>query len=448
MSIEVEQTGLEPAIAPALDWSPQPATELKFAVLHLGARMHYAVPSILQGANMLRAFYTDAVADVGMLNVMGRVIPTAARSKPIRRLFGRHLPDNVPRDAVVSAPGRSLAHAAFSRVPGGKTLATATAPVSWLRKAIVSDDFRGANALYCMDNGDLDVIREARRRGMFIVYEQICSPEIGRTLRTEREIFPDFEQQESAEAVENGIQRDLEAWSLSNVVLAPSAFVRDSMVRLGCDPRRIALVPYGLSEDWFDTPAQPKPGRVLFVGNVGLLKGAHYLAEAQRLLRERGVAAEFRVVGPMRPYVADAPLFQGPEYIGQVPRAQVRTEFAAADVFALPTVSDGFGLVHLEALACGVPVVTTPHCGSVVRQGMEGFIVPIRDPLALADRLQQVISDRDLRDQMSRRARERARQFSWRHYAQNLLSAIGNAGTPSVKRASSAEPAAQPRQHG
>ena len=44
----------------------------------------------------------------------------------------------------------------------------------------------------------------------------------------------------------------------------------------------------------------------------------------------------------------------------------------------LPTLADSFGLVHLEALACGVPVITTPHCGSVVRDGVEGFIVPIR----------------------------------------------------------------------
>ena len=436
MSEELEQPGVESATAAAARWLPQPASELKFAVLYLGARMHYAVPAILQRANMLRAFYTDAVGDVGMLNLVSRVIPTTARSKPVRRLLGRLLPENVPKDAVVSAPGRSLAHAAFSRVPGARTLASATSPAPWLHRTILSEDFRGANALYCVDNGDLDVIREARRRGMLIVYEQICCPEIGRILRTERELFPGLEPQPSAASVEAGIERDREAWRLSDVVLAPSAFVRDSMIRLGHDPQRIALVPYGLSEDWFETPAAPRPGRVLFVGNVGLLKGVHYLAEAQRLLQQRGVTAEFRVVGPAQPYVADAPLFHGPEYVGQVPRSQVRAEFAEADVFVFPSLCESFGLVHLEALACGVPVITTPNCGSVVRHGVDGFIVPIRDPAALADRIEQVISNRTARDQLATRARERARQFSWRQYSQNLMSAIVDADLARLKRAS------------
>jgi glycosyltransferase involved in cell wall biosynthesis len=395
VSTELELPPVGPSGAPTLGSLPAIASELKFAVLSLGARMHYAVPAILQRANMLQAFYTDAVGDVGMLSLMNRMIPVAARPKSMRRLFGRLLPENVSKEVVVSAPGRSLAHAAFSRVPGGRTLASATSPSSWLHRTMVSEDFRGANALYCMDNGDLDVIRAARQRGMFIVYEQTCCPEIGRILRTERDLFPGLEQQASAEFVESGIERDREVWALSDVVLAPSAFVRDSMVRLGHDPDRIALVPYGLSEDWFETPSRPKPGRVLFVGSVCLLKGAHYLAEARRILEQRGVATEFRVVGPTPDYVAASPLFQGPEYVGQVPRSQVRAEFAEADVFVFPTLSESFGLVHLEALACGVPVITTPNCGSVVRHGVDGFIVPVRDPVGLANRIQQVISNRD-----------------------------------------------------
>ena len=297
-----------------------------------------------------------------------------------------------------------------------------------MRRALLDRDFGNANALYCMSNGDLDVVREAKRRGMLVVYEQICSPEIGRTLREEQALFPGLEVSDPAEVVETGIKRDLAVWNLSDVVLAPSDYVLESMIKLGFDRERISVVPYGLSEDWFETQANPRPGRVLFVGSVRLLKGSHYLAEAQRILQSRGLTPEFRVVGPCRPYVFESNLFEGPTYVGQVPRDRIREEFAQGDVFAFPTLSEGFGLAHLEAMACGMPVVTTAHCGSAVRDGVEGFIVPIRDALALADRIEQIVRDRALRDRMSREARQRARDFSWAKYSQAMLDAIVRAG--------------------
>jgi glycosyltransferase involved in cell wall biosynthesis len=119
-----------------------------------------------------------------------------------------------------------------------------------------------------------------------------------------------------------------------------------------------------------------------------------------------------------------SPLFEGPTYIGQVPRVQVREEFAQGDVFAFPTLSEGFGLAHLEAMACGMPVITTPRCGSAVRDGVDGFVVPIRDALAVADRVEQVVRDRALRDRMSHEARKRAREYSWAHYSRAMFEAI------------------------
>jgi len=69
--------------------------------------------------------------------------------------------------------------------------------------------------------------------------------------------------------------------------------------------------------------------------------------------------------------------------------------------------------VTYEAMACGLPVVTTPNAGSVVRDGVEGFIVSIRDPDALAERIDQLRSDADLRREMGYAARTRATQFTW-----------------------------------
>jgi glycosyltransferase involved in cell wall biosynthesis len=102
----------------------------------------------------------------------------------------------------------------------------------------------------------------------------------------------------------------------------------------------------------------------------------------------------------------------------------VRSEFLAADVFVFPTLADSFAMTHLEALACGLPVITTRNCGSVVRDGVDGFVVPIRDPAALAERIQQLLEDRALRHRMSVNARERAREFTWARYGERLIDAI------------------------
>jgi len=87
--------------------------------------------------------------------------------------------------------------------------------------------------------------------------------------------------------------------------------------------------------------------------------------------------------------------------------------YQQADIFVFPSIEEGSALVTDEAMACGLPVVTTPNAGSVVRDGVEGFIVSIRDPDALAERIDQLRSDADLRREMGYAARTRATQFTW-----------------------------------
>lgn len=407
--------------------SERPRRPLKFAVLQLGARMHYAVPALLKRAEMLQHFYTDAVGNLGLTGAVGRLLPRRLCPAPIRRLLGRRIPTEVPAHDVTTAQGLALLDGLRRSLEGQVGPAAEVAP-EWLRHRIRSENFRGANALYCLDPGDIDVIRAAKARGMMVVYEQIIAPQVGRILREERERFPGLEEQDSEELVEAGIRLDKEVWGMADLVLAPSDFVRDGITGLGAPASNVGLVPYGLPEHWFGPlEAEPVPGRVLFVGGVGLRKGNHYLAEACRILAGRGVAAEFRVVGPHDAAEIASPPFRGPTYVGQVPRSQVREEFLRADVFAFPTLAEGFALSHLEAMACGLPVVTTPNCGPAVRDGEDGFVIPPRDARALADRLQTIISDRALRARMSESARERAAGYSWSRYHERLLDAVTEA---------------------
>ena len=131
------------------------------------------------------------------------------------------------------------------------------------------------------------------------------------------------------------------------------------------------------------------------------------------------------LVGPLQVSPeAISQLRQALTVFGEVPRSRIAEEYENADVFVLPSISEGSATVCYEALAMGLPVITTPNAGSVIRDGLDGFIVPIRDPRALADRIATLAGDRDLLDEMSHNARLSAQNYTWDCYGQRLIDAI------------------------
>jgi glycosyltransferase involved in cell wall biosynthesis len=122
--------------------------------------------------------------------------------------------------------------------------------------------------------------------------------------------------------------------------------------------------------------------------------------------------------------VSGKPVCQALSFLGRVPRAAIADEFATADVLVLPTLAEGSASVTYEALAAGVPVITTNAAGSVGRHDVDGLIVPERDPDALAAAIEDIVEDRARRDAMAAAARAHATQYSWRRYRERLLQAI------------------------
>lgn len=420
----------EPPSAPADDGGV--AAEPRVLVLQMGARLHYGVPAVYARANALQGLYTDACASVGVLAIARRVLPPPFRSPGLHRLLGRTLPPEIPREAVHVATLSTLTERFVARAARKSGAIVLTH--ERLRRRILRERFGGANCLCCVDNADLDLMKAAREAGLTVLYRQLILPSVGRILREERQLFPGIEPQIPEDVVERGVARDREVFELADAVICASTRIAEDIASLVGPAARTAVVPYGIRADWLQAPRAPVPGRILFVGSVGLRKGNHYLAEAARLLKSRGVPCDVRVVGPFDPRVIARPEFRGPTYVGQVPRDVVRSEFAQADVLTLPTLADGFGIVHLEALACGVPVVTTANCGSQVRDGEDGFIVPVRDAAALADRLEQIVTDRALRERMSRAASEHARELNLERHGRLLLAATRDAMLRAAQR--------------
>jgi glycosyltransferase involved in cell wall biosynthesis len=347
----------------------------------------------------------------------------------LQRLLARRLPAVIPRDRVRSwiypslqqewfnrahASRRKLARFSFEKRAGGH----------WLARRAIRDNFGGANALYVHPCVSTEAVREAKRRGMFVVLEAISHPFNMRVQKAEYDRLG-LRPTEGMDCMEENIAFFREEAALADLVLAASEYVKGGLLELGIAPERIAVVPYGLDAGFFVEKPKPVPGRILFVGTIDAHKGMAYYAMAARELKATGFSGEFRTIGPLSaPDVPSNPVFEGLNYVGQVPRSEVKREFASADVFVFPTLTDGFGMVLLEALFAGLPIVSTPNCGDVVRDGFNGRVVPSRDAAALAAAIREIVGNRELRERMSRNATARKAEFTLEAYQQRLIGAV------------------------
>jgi glycosyltransferase involved in cell wall biosynthesis len=219
-------------------------------------------------------------------------------------------------------------------------------------------------------------------------------------------------------------EREPMEWEAANLILCGSEFVREGIRASGGPAERCCVVPYGIRPP-LQVAAKDfrhKPLRVLTVGAVGLRKGAPYVLAAARSLKGK---AEFRMAGPFNiTRYAQKLISSQVSLLGVVPRSEIQQQFAWADVFLLPSICEGSATVCYEALAHSLPVITTPNAGSVVRDGVDGFIVPIRDAAEIVDRIERFVDDRDLLAAMSMNALRRAGEYTLEAYGDRLLRAL------------------------
>ena len=204
-------------------------------------------------------------------------------------------------------------------------------------------------------------------------------------------------------------------------VLVPSEYVRTTLVERGTQAERIAVLPYGVDIERFrPQPREPRRTfRMLFVGNIGQRKGIKYLLEALRRLKlpHAELLLVGRIVGSGAALAPYADLFR---HVPHVPYHEVHRLYADADLFVYPSLHEGSAFATYEALASGLPVIATPNTGSVVRDGTDGYLVPVRDVDALMAKIELLYRDATLRAAMGTRARRRAEEFTWRAYRERL----------------------------
>ena len=241
---------------------------------------------------------------------------------------------------------------------------------------------------------------------------------------------------------ERGAVRNL-LWSMSRLeqinvrraprVLTTSDYCRQAIVRhYGADPAKIALVPEGIDLARWQAAAHnsERAGRtVLCVARQYPRKHVDDLLRAFVTVRRRIPDARLAIVGDgpeharLRRLAIELGLGNVARFLGSLPDDQLLAWYARSDLFCLPSVQEGFGIVFLEAMAAGLPIVATSAAAipEVVPHGLAGTLVPPASPLALAEALCELLERPALRRSYAAYGRDYVRAFGWERVAERFI---------------------------
>jgi glycosyltransferase involved in cell wall biosynthesis len=279
---------------------------------------------------------------------------------------------------------------------------------------------KAPDALIGISGSSLETGRELQQRGGRL----ICDRGSSHQRYQEQLVLEEYQRWGATRSVTDirDILREEKIYEIADAISVPSSFAARSFLESGLPPEKIHVIPYGVRLERFTRTGAPPSDRfeVLFAGSVGLRKGFPYLLEAFAALRHP--AKLLRVAGNMHPdmkTVLDRLPLDHVEFLGSVPQERLAELMSTSHVMVLPSIEEGLALVQGQALACGCPVLCSTNTGGedLFSDGVEGFIVPIRDVQALQQRLEQLADDPVLQARMSEAALQRVRKIGgWDEY--------------------------------
>ena len=234
--------------------------------------------------------------------------------------------------------------------------------------------------------------------------------------------------------------REEKIYETADLITVPSGFALRSFVEMGVPAKKMRKIPYGVRLERFRPTGEPPKDRfdVLFAGGVSLRKGVPYLMEAFAKLQHP--SKRLRIAGAVRPDF-EAVLSRLPrenvEFLGSVSQEKMVELMSTSHVMVLPSIEEGLALVQGQAMACGCPVIASTNTGSedLYTDGVEGFIVPVRDSVALTLRMQQFADDPDLRQRMSEASLKRVKSLGgWKDYGDQWERFLSEATSTSITK--------------
>lgn len=219
-------------------------------------------------------------------------------------------------------------------------------------------------------------------------------------------------------------------YSEADAITIPSSFNLRSFIEQGVPASKLKVIPYGVNLTRFQPAGQPAPDRfdIIFVGGASLRKGVPDLVAAFRQVHHPRKSLSF--VGAFPDEFVEQLRRMGLwsddfKRLGHVPQEELKGIMSRAHAMVLPSIEEGLAMVQAQAMACACPVIATVNtgCENLYTDGQEGFIVPIRAPQVLAQKLQHLADHPQERETMGQKALQRVKQAGgWAQYGAEAAS--------------------------
>jgi glycosyltransferase involved in cell wall biosynthesis len=297
------------------------------------------------------------------------------------------------------------------------------------QRSIPDAVLKAADAVIGFDTAGAILAEKCRVLGRpFVLDQSIGHPDAKQFMHDEMRLrFPDWNEgfeQRLPEVRAKEIQEQGDAIR----IVAASSFSKETLVQRGVPAEKITVIPYGVDSDRFadtDRSSCDRPFRFAFVGLVTARKGVPLLIEAWKTLGREN--AELWLIGPVSKSAQRAiPSLRGLVVKGAVGQDEIPGLLQQTDVFVFPSFFEGFGLVILEAMACGLPVITTTATAGpdLLTEGVNGWLTRPGEIDQLVDRLRWCCDHRDVVRNMRKAARATAEKFTWEAYGERWIEVL------------------------
>lgn len=411
----------------------------RIAVAQLGSRQDYTVPIALQRGGTLERFFTDFYLSpteayiVQLANGKKKSLPFAkkalSRYNPVLDYskvtrFVR-LGINYMKDRQKHTHSAEAQYQTFMKY--GQAL----------NKAILQSDLPEATHLYAFDHAALGLFNSEYAKGRLKILDQIYPALFEETLEQEEEdLWPDWPYASrriffESQSFQQWREIQLQEWQLADTIIVASEYSKNAVTHFApAIQSKLKIVPLTVNLNSYRAYQKvrhyqkERPLNVLFAGTVGLRKGIQYLLSAFDQIKASD--ATLTVAGNLQINREKLSIYQDKvNFYGSIPHIQMPQIYSEADLFVFPTISDGFGAVMLEAMATGLPVIATDHCGDIVEDGINGFRISIRRVDAIVEKIYEIIRSPELLEHLSRGAIATTEKFSLNAYQAKLYQALG-----------------------
>lgn len=395
----------------------------RVAMVQGTARLHYALPVALQRAWILERVFTDFYVVPGSFTDRAARLAGRFRSSFLKRLGGRQSRE-LQGAKVCTNPWLGLRDY-LSRprgpVPTAHWIKVAKREGQWIRRRGLGN----ANALMgFITSIHPETFQHFRDAGIVTVGDQIGASIANAVheARLQNERFPNWEPPAALEELQRFDEFVKRTWASLDHVTCASDYVRQGLIAQGLKSSNVSMIPYPFdvqSMPFVDRSNRTGPLTVGFVGTVNLNKGTPYFFEVAKRLSNRNV--RFVMVGRNLLDQVKIEAHHGDvELIGPVPRSEVTRWLSLFDVFLFPATCEGSSGSVIEAMASGLPVVTSANSGTYARDGVEGFLRAYDNIEGLADCVARLLDDDTLRHTMGQAARQRVARFDLDHYSRQI----------------------------